>query len=128
VTFKETRKYYATTFDVNREEWAIVNSADAKGRLRKIKNEIAVIESHAQKSCENVKPFSFSQFEFNFYNGKAALQSVELGYSQYIEQLNANKQYGTADNFKTAISSLRKYKSNLLYEHITKEFLQNYEN
>jgi integrase/recombinase XerD len=76
VTFKGTRKYYATTFDVNEEEWAIVNSADAKGRLRKIKNEIAVIESHAQKSCENLRPFSFSQFEFNFYNGKAALQSI----------------------------------------------------
>jgi integrase/recombinase XerD len=128
VTYKGVRKYYATTFDVSEEEWQIVNSPDAKGRLRKIKNEIAVIESLALKSCENVRPFSFSQFEFNFYNGKAQLQRVETAYTEYIEHLKINKQYGTADNFKTAISSLRKYKSNLQFEDITKEFLEGFEN
>jgi integrase/recombinase XerD len=128
VTYKGIRKYYATTFDVTEEEWQSVNSAEAKGRLRKIKTEIAVIESLAQKSCENLKPFLFSQFEYNFYNGKAQLQSVEAGYDQYIEQLKVNKQYGSADSFKTALSSLRKYKRNLQFEHITKEFLEGFEN
>jgi integrase/recombinase XerD len=128
VTYKGIRKYYATTFDVTEDEWMIVNSADAKGRLRKIRNEIAVIETLAQKSCENVKPFSFSQFEYNFYNGKAELQSVELAYDQYIERLKVNKQYASADSFKTSLSSLRKYKCNLQFEHITKEFLEGFEN
>jgi integrase/recombinase XerD len=128
VTYKGVRKYYATTFDVSEDEWQIVNSANAKGRLRKIKNEIAVIETSAQKGCENLKPFSFSQFEYNFYNGKGQLQTVELGYQDYIEQLKVNKQYGSADSFKTALSSLRKYKSNLQFEHITKEFLEGFEN
>lgn len=44
ITYKGARKYYGTGFDANPEEWETINSANAKGELRKIKISIAEIE------------------------------------------------------------------------------------
>jgi integrase/recombinase XerD len=43
ITYKGRRRYYGAGYDVTNEEWKVVNSADAKGPLRKIKNKILTI-------------------------------------------------------------------------------------
>jgi len=62
ITFKGERKYYGTGYDASQEEWDKINSAEAKGDLRKSKVEIASIEKRAQACIEGITPFSFKQF------------------------------------------------------------------
>ncbi len=52
ITYKGKRKYYSTAYDVSNEEWEIINSTEAKGNLRKIKNDIAAIETTSHKMDE----------------------------------------------------------------------------
>jgi hypothetical protein len=47
ITYKGRRTYYGIGHDANEEEWKIINSAEAKGSLRKIKNKIVTIENDA---------------------------------------------------------------------------------
>ncbi|RFM30088.1 phage integrase SAM-like domain and Arm DNA-binding domain-containing protein [Deminuibacter soli] len=128
VTYKGNRRYYSTGYEATNEEWDIINTADAKGKLRKIKNAVAAIEIEAQKCCESVSPFSFSYFEQKFFTQKIQFETVEAAYHEYIRQLRANQQYGSADIYQTAIHSLLEYKKRLTFGEITKEFLQGYEN
>jgi len=45
ITYKGRRTYYGVGYDASEVEWQIINSADAKGSLRKIKNNILTIEN-----------------------------------------------------------------------------------
>lgn len=128
ITYKGIRKYYSTGYEATNEEWDIINTAEAKGNLRKIKNSIAAIEIEAQKCCELISPFSFSYFEQKFFAQKIQFETLEAAYNEYIRQLRANQQYGSADIYQTAIHSLLKYKKRISFGEITKEFLQGYEN
>lgn len=68
ITYKGKRKYYSTGHDVSLEDWEIVNSSGAKGKLRDLKNSIAIVEDDARKFCAEISPFSFYQFEFKFFD------------------------------------------------------------
>lgn len=127
ITYKGDRKYYATGYDSTEEEWLIINSQEARASLRKIKQEISIVEKNAQKCCEEIIPFSFLQFEKDFFDEKIQFESLESAYITYIAQLKANGQFGTADSYTTSINSLKKFKKKLHFEHITKEFLQSFE-
>ena len=128
VTYKGDRRYYATGHDASIEEWNIINSVDAKRNLRKIKNAIAAIENDALKCSEKISPFSFRQFEKQFFDEKIIFENVESAFDAYIGELKMNDQIGTATSYQTAYNSLNKFKSNLLFEDIDKDFLQKFEN
>lgn len=127
ITYKGDRKYYATGYDSTDEEWLIINSSEAKASLRKIKQEISIVEKNAQKCCEEIVPFSFFQFEKAFFDERIQFESLESAYNAYIAQLKANGQFGTADSYTTSINCLKKFKKSLHFEHITKELLQSFE-
>ena len=78
VTYKGDRRYYATGHDASIEEWNIINSVDAKRNLRKIKNAIAAIENDALKCSEKISPFSFRQFEKQFFDEKIIFENVNI--------------------------------------------------
>ncbi len=128
ITYKGERRYYASGYDATDEEWNVINSADAKGKLRKIKNAIAEIENNAERCCMDIIPFSFKQFEYNFFDRKIEFENVESAFTAYINQLRSNNQVGTADSYKTAMSALNKYKYNLKFDDVTPAFLQGFEN
>src|SRR5438874_2426260 len=85
VTYKGKRKYYSIAYDVSNEEWEIINSVQAKGNSRKIKNDIAAIEIKSQKISEEIIPFSFYDFENKFFKEKTGVYSLEVAYKRYIE-------------------------------------------
>ncbi len=128
VTYKGDRKYYGTGYDASSGDWIIINGIDAKGNLRKIKNAIASKENDALKCCEEITPFSFKQFEIQFFDQRIKFENIESAFDAYISQLNMNGQIGTATCYQTACNSLNKFKPNLLFEDIDKEFLQDFEN
>ena len=44
ITYKGTRKYYASGYHATDHDWEMINSLDAKGKLRRIRNAIVEIE------------------------------------------------------------------------------------
>lgn len=127
ITFKGQRKYYGTGYSVTDDEWKVINSAEAKGKLRKIKNEMSAIETKADKVISNINSFTFKAFEQAFFDKVIKYQTLESAFESYIKKLDFNEQHGTASSYQTAINSLLKFKSNLKFEHITAEFLIAYE-
>ncbi len=128
ITYKGERRYYATGHDASDEEWTTINSADSKGKLRKIRSAIVEIEDNAEKCCAEIVPFSFKQFEYIFFDQKIQFESVESAFTTYINQLTSNDQVGSAAAYRTAMNGLLKYKSNLKFSDVTPEFLQDFEN
>ncbi|MEP7110541.1 MAG: phage integrase SAM-like domain-containing protein, partial [Ferruginibacter sp.] len=128
ITYKGERRYYASGYDASNQDWIVINSSDAKGKLRNIRNAIVEIEIKAEKCCSEIIPFSFRKFEYNFFDRKIEFENVESAFTAYIQQLKNNNQVGTADSYKTAISGLTKYKTNLKFDDVTPEFLQGFEN
>jgi hypothetical protein len=96
--------------------------------LRTIKNGIAEIEIKAQKCCEGITQFTFSRFENEFFEKRINPKDFDSVCHAYIEGLRNNNQFGTAEAYNTAFNALKRFKGNLNFEHITKEFLQSFEN
>ncbi|MCW3092222.1 MAG: hypothetical protein JWP81_3291 [Ferruginibacter sp.] len=128
ITYKGARKYYATGYHASDEEWQMINSTKATGKLRKIRNAIAEIENKAERCCYDIIPFSFKRFEYDFFARKIEFENVESAFAAYIIQLKNNNQFGTADSYRTAINGLLKYKPKLKFDDVTPEFLQSFEN
>ena len=127
ITYKGKRRYYSTGYDASKEEWIMVNSPEAKARLRRIKNAITEIEINAQKCCDTIIPFSFKQFEYIFFDQSIIFADLKSAYASYIEQLKKNEQYSSAVGYKTAINNFEKFRPNLKLDDITIEFLENFE-
>lgn len=128
ITYKGERRYYATGHDASDEEWMIINSAESKGKLRRIRSAIVEIEDEAEKCCTAIVPFSFKQFEYDFFDQKIQFETVESAFMAYITQLRSNNQVGSAGSYRTAINTLLKYKAKLKFGDITPDFLQDFEN
>jgi integrase/recombinase XerD len=128
ISYRGERRYYGIGYDASLEEWKLINSTDARGKLKKIRFAIVEIESNAEICCAEIVPFSFRRFEYNFFDKKIEFQNVESAFNVYIQQLRNNNQLGTADSYRTAMSALNKYKSNLRFDDVTPEFLQGFEN
>ena len=127
ITYKGRRAYYGVGHDASKKEWEIINSAEAKGTLRKIKNKILIIENDALECCEKIIPFSFKYFENEFFYQRNKFETLQSTYETYISELKSNDQYGTACGYQTALNTFIKFKPNLGFDDITKEFLQRFE-
>ncbi|MEN9549077.1 MAG: hypothetical protein RIR12_1668 [Bacteroidota bacterium] len=127
ITYKGGRKYYSTGHSATQEEWIQINSDTVKGKLRTVKNDIAVIEKEAERMLDRITPFSFRRFEDEFFEKPVRYSTLEALFKAYVAQLNKNEQYGTADSYTTAIRSLLRFKQKLTLQDITVDFLRNYE-
>jgi len=127
ITYKAIRRYYGTSYDATSKEWEIINSNLATGKLRSIRNAIAILEEKACKCCEAITPFSFISFENEFFEKKIIFENVDAAYKFVLDELRLNGQFGTLTGYTTAQHSLQKFKSNIRFEDVTKEFLQEFE-
>ncbi len=127
ITYKGIRNYYGVGYDATIEEWKIINSADAKGSLRKIKNSILNVENEAQECCDQITPFSIKKFENEFFYQRKMFESLQAAYNMYILELKTNHQHGTATGYQTALNTFLKFKPDFDFHDITKEFLQKFE-
>jgi integrase len=127
VTYKGRRKYYSTGHSVTPGEWELLNLGNAKGKLRSVKNDIALIERDADRLIERIVPFSFKKFEDEFFEKPIRYSTLEAMFKDYILKLEKNGQYGTADSYTTALNSLLKFNQKLTVHDISIDFLKEYE-
>jgi len=127
ITHKGDRRYYATGLDANEEEWAAINGPNVKGDFRRIRAEIVEIETKAEGCAEKILPFSFKQFEREFFEKGIRYESLRSAFDAQIEQLEANDQWGTASSYRTACNALYRFKAKISLEDVDVEFLQKFE-
>jgi integrase len=127
ISYQGSRKYYATGYDANLKDYMVMKQNIARGELRKTNLALTEIQIKAQKCCDNLESFSFTKFEELFFPKKVSILNLQSAFDSYINQLMDNGQIGTAASYSCACVSLHKFKAGLKFEHLTSEFLRNYE-
>jgi len=129
ITYLRKRKYYATGYDASKEDWALINSDKAKGKLRTIRTKTDDLLKSAEELIINMPTFSFFKFEENFFNENPASKNYGVfeAYDVYIKQLEEEGRLGNQSSFSCSKNSLQSFKNKLTFEEITPEFLKSYE-
>jgi integrase/recombinase XerD len=90
--------------------------------------EMAEIESKALECISTIGPFSFLAFERDFFRSAPVVETLEVAYEAYINELRANEQFGTAKSYQDSSNTLKRFRPGKLgFEDITKEFLNDFE-
>ena len=127
ITYRGTRKYYATGYNTNLPDYMLMKQDKARGDLQKTNLALNGIQIKAQKCCDDLESFSFTKFEDLFFPKKVPVLNLQSAFDSYISELNKNGQIGSAISYSCACVSLHKFKAGLKFEHLTPEFLRNYE-
>lgn len=125
------KKRYSTHIDVTLSEWEKIKGEKLRdSNLKTIKRKLLAKTTKAEKIIEDLKVFSFSEFENKFFQKVPikANHSVEHVFDNYIEQLTKEGRIGNAISNRTTKNSLLGFKANLSLFDITPEFLKDYEN
>lgn len=93
VTYQGERKYYGTGFDASDQEWEAISQGNVQGDLRRIKLGIAELEVKAVAVAEKIVPFSFKQFEDQFFEKSLRFESLRSAFDAQIARLEANDQW-----------------------------------
>lgn len=96
ITLKGERKYCATGMMLSKEEWDQINSKEVRGKWLTVRNNLGTLGERALACAGKIVPFSFAVFERGGFVQAPVCQDVEAAYKEYITELNANEQIGTA--------------------------------
>jgi len=127
VTFARKKKYYKLPISLTVEDYNKAKGEKPRGVNRVIAMELKEYEVKAKQIIDSMLVFSFDKFEKHFYLGRAAQQSVFSAFENYISALIREDRYGTASSYDSAIKSLSKFKKDLSFIDIDKDFLVKYE-
>ncbi len=127
ITHQRYSKYYYTGYDASVDEWSIIHSENAEDDLLDIKTEITNNHVEIKKIIKNIKPFSFEEFEDEYFDKPVDAADVYEAYDRYIRVLDANDQDGTLGNYEESKVSLLKFSPSLRFDQVTPFFLRKYE-
>jgi len=129
VTFKRKTKYYDTGIILEEDDFLRIKNAKRRTDSEKeTKWKLDALLHRAIVITEKLPIFTFQQFEKKYYTNKEATNTISSGFNEYIEQLNQEKRFGTAESYQTAKNSIEAFSANSTYADIDARFLQNYEN
>lgn len=130
-------KYYPTIFEMTEKDF---QSVWLTTKPRKEYNEqrlkLQALENRANEVADELKMFSFEQFEKRMFRQSGSGENVFYHYQLMIEELRKNNQFGTASNYQLSMKSLAdfaeyrtgKRPKRLMFAEVTKEWLLKYEN
>ena len=133
VYFLGVKRRYKLPHYFTKDEWEKINTP----RLRdsKLKDEKIKLDSYTGERFENALKqiegqFTFEKFEDVYFNDdKSQLLNKDV-YAQFekiISEKEKTGHVGTATIYRSALNSLKKYRSKLNFNQITPEFLRGYE-
>jgi len=128
VTYDRKRKYYNTGFNLTQEEFSKLPSSKLL-HLKDIKGQVKVLESKSEKIYREMDDFTFMEFEKLLFHKVEEVKPTDV-YSilnEYIIKLKGEDRISTAQSYECALNSLKKFKTRLVFEEITPEFLNKYE-
>lgn len=133
VYFLGVKRRYKLPHYFTKDEWEKLNSP----RLRdtKLKDEKIKLDSYTGDRFENALKkiegqFTFEKFEDVYFNNdKSQLLNKDV-YAQFNKVINEREntgKVGTAAIYRSALNSIKKFRSKLNFNQITPEFLREYE-
>ncbi|WP_346237381.1 tyrosine-type recombinase/integrase [Niabella insulamsoli] len=128
ITFKGQRRYFGTGHSINLQQWDKINSENSKGRLRKIRNDIAEIENRASELANKLSPFNFSAFQDIFFEKPIQYESLKSSFEKLIQDVAGQGRAGSANAYKTAMIAFYKFQPKALLSSVNVSFLRSFEN
>lgn len=130
------QKLLPTDFEFTAEEYNELMTAE---KPRKDKKEILLslreIETKAIQTAKELNPFTIERFEKKLYLTKSESTNIVYHYQNTIKALEANNQFGTANNYKLSIKSIIEYceyrkgrkPKEISFHDVSIDFLNGYE-
>jgi integrase len=121
-------KYYATKRNLTKEEYSKIYEEKPSKHLKEIRDEIFTLQSRAKEIINKLPVFSFKTFENRLYKLKVDGTDLIEAFKSYTDILRLSDRISTAISYECSINSLKSFKFPLRFEHITPDFLREYEN
>jgi integrase/recombinase XerD len=135
VTFDRKRKYYSTGIDLTPKEFeTIMNGKRKTPDQKEINTKLTKINNRAFEIIQDLKIFTFEEFEKRFNYQEPTKDSISFAIDTYINQLKDEKRINTAVTYLNTKNSLNQFKKDLklkkdlTFAQITPSFLKKYEN
>ena len=130
------QKLYPTIFEFTEKEFkSIWETTKPRKEHQEARKKLNAVEVKAQKVADELKPFTFGQFEKRLYRAQGDGINVNYHYEQAIQEFLKRNQIGTASTYDLSRKSIiafidstthRKF-SKLTLLDITPEWLKDYE-
>lgn len=127
ITFNRERRYYGTGHKITLSDWDLLNSDKAKGRMQKLRNEIAEIETKATDMIRTLDGFSFSDFEDHYFDKPIKYESLKNAFDSIIKKLGSEGRIGTESSYSCSINSLEKFRTGSKLSDINVDYLKSFE-
>lgn len=130
VYFDGEKKRYKTGIDLTEDDWKKLNSPNLRDdSLKIIRRKIELRRKNAEEILEKLDGFTFTEFEEIFFGEKKLRKSTRLSavFDDYIKILEAEDRIGSAECYKTTVSSLIKFRGDIKVNEISTDYLQAYE-
>ncbi len=127
ITFNRERRYYGTGYKITLSDWDLLNSDKAKGKMQKLRNEIAEIETKAADVINTLDGFSFSDFEDQYFEKPIRYENLKSAFEAVIRQLGSEGRVGTETSYGASINALEKFRPNCKLNDVNVDFLKSFE-
>jgi hypothetical protein len=134
ITFLKKQKHYPLNIDMTKEEFSHMQYPGKKGFNTAYKREIKewklqcdIVLIKANGICDQLPEFTFRLFESKLNKNQLSGTDVYECYKATINRLKRSGRIGTASNYESSLSSLKKFSSQLQFRDITIKFLNEYE-
>jgi len=132
ISYNRERKYHSIglTSITQTDFEKLCNSSKLRDpKLKEIKIQIEAIQTKAREIIDELQPFSFSEFDKNFFQQKSNISKdvFEMLQAQ-VKHFKEKGGISTSTLYNCTLNSLKSYKKRLDIEDITPKFLSEYEN
>lgn len=130
VTFQKAQRYYSVGIDMSELDFERVNNNSVRKDLRTSKKKILSIQSRIRKIIDSLDIFSFHELQSEFtkgYDNQTKKVGVYDFFEKVISDLNAEGRIGTANIYKDAYHSFKRFRSILTFPQCTVDLLKEYE-
>lgn len=129
VIYNRQNRLYGTIFDLSPDDFDKVMGAKPREKYKVIRKKLDSVENKAIEIINEIRVFSFSEFGKKFTGKLTDPKNVFEVFEQYIAELEEEDRIGTANSYRCALNSLKKFhqKESLSFQEITVSFLKNFE-
>lgn len=139
-TLLKKQKLYPTIFEYSEKEFKETwLSKKPREHVKENRLKLSKFEIKANKTAENINPFSFEIFEKKLGLSKGEAQNVIYHYNELIRYYTKLNRIGTKDNYSYSLKSIIEFYNHInnfekdnkpekiLFSEITKDWLEQYE-
>ena len=120
------KKRFVTDIDLTPSLWAKINSPNLKDPfLKETKLELDAKVLIANEIIKELKPFSFKEFELEFYGDKKKQKKDSFFeiFQSYVDKLKSSGLKDLATKYETTLQILKKFRATLSILQVTPNFL-----